>query len=238
MTASSHGDHGQDRGNGATGPDPAATTTTMLPAMEPPDPNHLNGSNGANGSAQRSAAPIGVAASGPHLASAKTDHIPQTHLNAPVPPPIQPVPPPVQQVQPVVPPQPQPAKPARSASIRRGAERAPRRAHLQLKHIDAWSVLKLACVLSVALFFVWLIIVAVLYGALDVSGVVQRINDTAHKLYNNTNDPVTPGLILGGALVIGVVNIVLFIVLTTIGAVVYNLCSDLVGGVEVTLSER
>ena len=42
----------------------------------------------------------------------------------------------------------------------------------------------------------------------------------------------------GGAAIIGVVNIVLFIALTTIGSVIYNLCADLVGGVEVTLSER
>ena len=42
----------------------------------------------------------------------------------------------------------------------------------------------------------------------------------------------------GGAAIIGVINIVLFIALTTIGAVIYNLCADLVGGIEITLSER
>lgn len=132
--------------------------------------------------------------------------------------------------------QPKAAKPVRPQ--RRGGDRAPRRAHLQLKHIDAWSVLKLSCVLSVSLFFVWLVVVGVLYGTLDVSGVIGKINDTAHTLYNNQHDPVTPGIVLGGALVIGVINIVLFIVLATIGSIVYNLCADLVGGVEVTLSER
>ena len=78
----------------------------------------------------------------------------------------------------------------------------PRRAHLQVKHVDVWSVLKLACVLSVSLFFVWLVIVAVIYGLLDVTGVVDKINETAHTLYNNNNDPETPGIVLGGALVI------------------------------------
>ena len=39
----------------------------------------------------------------------------------------------------------------------------------------------------------------------------------------------------GVAALVGVVNIVLFIALATIGAVVYNLCADLVGGIEVTL---
>jgi len=40
------------------------------------------------------------------------------------------------------------------------------------------------------------------------------------------------------AVVIGAVNVVLFIALSTIGSMIYNLCADLVGGVEVTLSER
>jgi hypothetical protein len=124
------------------------------------------------------------------------------------------------------------------AVTRRAAGRGPRRAHLQLKHIDVWSVLKFSCVLAFALFFVWLIVIAVLFGVLDVTGVIDKINDTAQTLNDNSKDVVTPGLVLGGALVIGVINIVLFIVLSTIGSVVYNLCSDLVGGIEVTLSER
>ena len=47
-----------------------------------------------------------------------------------------------------------------------------------------------------------------------------------------------PVIVFGGAAIIGVVNIVLFIALSTIGSIIYNLCADLVGGVEVTLSER
>ena len=37
--------------------------------------------------------------------------------------------------------------------------------------------------------------------------------------------------------IIGVINIVLFIALSTVGSMIYNLCADLVGGVEITLSE-
>ncbi len=117
--------------------------------------------------------------------------------------------------------------------------RGPRRARLQLRHIDPWTVLKFACVLSVALFFVWLITVGVLYGILDVAGVVNKVNDTVTTI-NGTGSsaPITPGIVFGGAAIIGVVNIILFISLSTVGSVVYNLCADLVGGIEVTLSER
>jgi len=117
--------------------------------------------------------------------------------------------------------------------------RGPRRARLQLRHINPWTVLKFSCVLSIALFFVWLIVIGVLYGVLDGAGVINKINDAYTTIQgNDSKPPVTAGVVFGGAAIIGVVNIVLFIALSTIGSVVYNLCADLVGGIEITLSER
>ena len=40
------------------------------------------------------------------------------------------------------------------------------------------------------------------------------------------------------AAVIGAINIILLTALGTVSTFIYNLCSDLVGGLEVTLSER
>ena len=120
-------------------------------------------------------------------------------------------------------------------------ERTPRRARLQLRHFNVWTVFKFSVVLAVALFFVWMIIVAVLYGTLDHLKVIDKINKTVHTIENNTadtKDAVTPRIVFTAAFLIGLVDIVLFIVLTTIGSVVYNLCADLVGGIEVTLAER
>jgi hypothetical protein len=117
--------------------------------------------------------------------------------------------------------------------------RGPRRARLQLRHINPWTVLKFSCVLSIALFFVWLIVIGVLYGVLDGAGVIHKINDAYTTIQGDgSKPPVTAGVVFGGAAIIGVVNIVLFIALSTIGSVVYNLCADLVGGIEITLSER
>ena len=130
--------------------------------------------------------------------------------------------------------------PQAKASGQRGTARSrgPRRARLQLRHINPWTVLKFSCVLSIALFFVWLIVIGVLYGVLDAAGVISKINDTVTTINGQgSKDPVTAGIVFGGAAIIGVVNIVLFIALSTIGSVIYNLCADLVGGVELTLSE-
>jgi hypothetical protein len=121
----------------------------------------------------------------------------------------------------------------------RGA-RQPRRARLTLSHINVYSVFKFSCVLAIALFFVWLIMVGVLYGILDVAGVFSKVNESVHTISGDgkSGDVVTGSLVFGGAIIIGAVNIVLFIALSTVGAMVYNLCADLVGGAEVTLSER
>ncbi len=133
------------------------------------------------------------------------------------------------------------AQPGRSASHSAAAARprGPRRARLQLRHVNPWTVLKFSCVLSIALFFVWLIVIGVLFGVLDGAGVIKKINDTYTTIQGgNASAPVTAGVVFGGAAIIGVVNIVLFIALSTVGSVVYNLCADLVGGIEITLSER
>ncbi|MBE7187787.1 DUF3566 domain-containing protein [Jatrophihabitans endophyticus] len=128
---------------------------------------------------------------------------------------------------------------ARARSARANRNRGPRRARLQLRHIDPWTVLKFSCVLSIALFLVWLIVVGVLFGVLDAAGIIGKINDTITTIQGgNAQPPVRAGIVFGAAAIIGVVDIVLFIALSTIGSLVYNLCADLVGGVEVTLSER
>lgn len=114
----------------------------------------------------------------------------------------------------------------------------PRRAKLQLRHIDPWSTLKLSLVLAVAFFFVWMIAVAILYGVLSTMGVFESIDSMFAELGGEMGTIVTPKIVFGGAALIGAINIVLFTALATIGAYIYNLCADLAGGLEITLAER
>jgi hypothetical protein len=134
-----------------------------------------------------------------------------------------------------------PTAPATSALRRPG--RGPRRASLQVRRVDPWSVLKLAFVLSVALFFVWLVAVGVLYGVLDGMGVWDRVNGTYNEFAQNTSSGssgplITASRVFGIAAIIGAINIVLFTALATVGSFVYNVSADLAGGLEITLAER
>ncbi len=136
---------------------------------------------------------------------------------------------------------PEPPRPAAGARVR--SNRAPRRASLQIKRFDPWSVLKLSLVLSVAGFLVWLVAVGVLYGVLEGMGVWDQLNGTYSDLTSVTDPQAGGDLISGGrvfafATVVGAINIVLLTALATVGAFIYNVSSDLAGGVELTLSER
>ena len=123
------------------------------------------------------------------------------------------------------------------------AAAAPVAPGLQLRHIDTWSALKISLVLSIALFFIWMVAVGVLYGVLNALGVFETLNDLFGQVGSvsgneATGDVITPGVVFGGAAIIGAINIVLLTALCTVGTFIYNLCSDLVGGLEITLSER
>ena len=113
---------------------------------------------------------------------------------------------------------------------------------MQIRRIDPWSTLKVSLTLSVALFFVWMVAVAFLYLVLGGMGVWAKLNSNVGDLLNNTSgssgELVSAGTIFGGAVLIGLVNIVLLTAMATIGAFVYNLATDLIGGIEVTLADR
>ncbi|GGS73524.1 hypothetical protein GCM10010156_35480 [Planobispora rosea] len=127
------------------------------------------------------------------------------------------------------------------------APRTPRKAHLVLRRIEPWSAMKFSFVLSLVCFVVLFVAVAVLYMVLSGLGVFDSITDAVNKFTQGEGSGSAisfdiaswfePVRILGYTALIGAVNVVLVTALSTIGAVIYNVASDLVGGVEVTFSE-
>ncbi|MEE2031757.1 DUF3566 domain-containing protein [Rhodococcus chondri] len=115
----------------------------------------------------------------------------------------------------------------------------PLRATVQVRRIDPWSMLKISSVISISLFFVWMIAVGLLYGVLAGMGVWERLNSAFTDIVSDAGSDglVTAGQVFGYATVIGLANTVLLTALATIGAFIYNLCTDLVGGVQVTLAD-
>src|SRR4051794_24571223 len=133
------------------------------------------------------------------------------------------------------------------STVSSAAARGPRRARLNLKRIDPWSVMKFSFAVSVVLFIVVVVATSVLYLALDAMGVWGEINKSLTELVSASGGAdasassafrITAWGVIGTSMLIGAVNVVLFTALATLGAFIYNVCADLVGGIELTLAER
>jgi hypothetical protein len=107
--------------------------------------------------------------------------------------------------------------------------------------------MKFSFAVSVVLFVVMVVATSVLYVILDGLGVIASVNDMLSQFTSGSGEgTATTGTgmvisakgVIGGAALLGMLNMVLFTALATLGAFIYNVCADLVGGVEVTLAER
>jgi len=129
-------------------------------------------------------------------------------------------------------------RPARITVARRG----PRRARLVIKHIDPWTVMKVTFVVTLVILVVVVIAAAIIYAVLGKMGVWDQINSLVNSVSPTTapkslHNPLTGSRIIGITAIVGAINVVLMTALATLGAAIYNLISDLVGGIEVTLSD-
>ena len=123
-------------------------------------------------------------------------------------------------------------------------KRTARQAHLTVARVEPWSVMKFSFVVSLVAFVILFVAVSVLYGALAGLGVFDSLQRVVHDVTSsqgsagvNAKAWFSASRVLGYTALLGSLNIVLITAMSTIGAVVYNLTSRLVGGVEVTLKE-
>jgi transmembrane protein DUF3566 len=118
-----------------------------------------------------------------------------------------------------------------------------RRARLTVKRIDPWTTLKFSFVYGLAGMVVLLVSVIVLYGVVDAMGVISSLRTFLGDLNGSGSGPGLAawlgfGRVMLVTIVVGLVNVVLFTAFATLTAFIYNVCTDIVGGVEVTLAER
>lgn len=120
-----------------------------------------------------------------------------------------------------------------------------RTAQLRLVHVDPWSVMKTAFLLSIAVGIVSVVAVGIIWGVMGAAGVWDSINSTVQQTVgSDTGTPfdithyIGTGRVLGFTMLAAVVDVVLITAIATLGAFVYNLASTLIGGVEVTFAEE
>jgi hypothetical protein len=106
--------------------------------------------------------------------------------------------------------------------------------------------MKISFLVSVALGIAGVVMVAVLWSVLSGMQVFSTINELVTML--STGEDGGPsfdlmnylgfGRVVSLAVVIGVINVILLTALSTLTAFLYNVCTALVGGAQLTLSDE
>jgi hypothetical protein len=130
-----------------------------------------------------------------------------------------------------------------AAGARQAGRRGPRRVRLAVARVDPWSVMKMSFLLSVAAGIAGVVLTAVLWMILSTMNVFTDIEGVLQSLQTATSDPfsikdyVGFGRVVSLSIVIGVIDVILMTAIATVFAFLYNICSALVGGIQLTLTD-
>ena len=118
--------------------------------------------------------------------------------------------------------------------------RGPMESVLVVRRIDPWSAFTTVLGLMFALYLVWMVAVGVTYLLLSGMGVWDRLGGLLSGVAGDASasavGPSTIFLYAGG---VGLLNVLLLSILTTLAVFIYNLAAGLTGGgVQVTLGDR
>lgn len=121
--------------------------------------------------------------------------------------------------------------------------RAPRRARLYVYRLDAWSVMKVAFMLAVALGIVIVCAVAALWWLLDYSGVIETLARNVDEVIGSGTTTFDLEAVLafdrvmGITVLIAALEVALVSILAGLFAVLYNLTVGITGGIEATFTD-
>lgn len=119
-----------------------------------------------------------------------------------------------------------------------------RRVKLTVSRVDPWSAMKMSFLLSVALGIAMVVMVAVLWTIIAGMGVFDQVDSVIAQVLAGSDtkpfsvkDFVGFGRVVSLSIVIAVLDVVIMTAIATLGAFLYNVCSALVGGLQLTLTD-
>ena len=139
----------------------------------------------------------------------------------------------------VVPPAPEPAGAALRAdgSMPESAPRS-RQARVVVRKLGPWSVLKISFLFYLCVMVVIVGAMMILYGTLGAIGALDSLTRLIRDLFADQRFQINGGWLFTRGVAIGLAMVVLWTLINVFVVFLYNLLSDVVGGIEVTLSER
>ena len=131
-------------------------------------------------------------------------------------------------------PRPRPAPGARKRA--RGPMRKSRRT---ITHVHPQSVLKLSIFMYSCFFVVWLLFAAILYNLVASTGVIDAMTEIINVFGTEGDEfKFTFGVAMKWAIVLGILGVVIGSLVNAALAFLYNVANDVVGGVQLTFSEK
>jgi len=107
-----------------------------------------------------------------------------------------------------------------------------------IRKIDPWTVLKVSIVFNAIMALVTVLGLVVFWSVFVNAGIPDRINDLALTIGLENGITFDGAVYFRIAVLLAIVGTILMTGLFTLGAVIYNLISDLVGGVEFVVLEE
>jgi len=107
-----------------------------------------------------------------------------------------------------------------------------------IRSLDLWSVLKVSICFYVSALIVLLVSGIMLWWIASAAGVINNVENFIGELVSNKDFRLLSWQVLRAATLIGLVVVCILTVLTVLAAAFYNLFSELLGGVEVTVVEQ
>ena len=112
-----------------------------------------------------------------------------------------------------------------------------RQARVVVRKVGPWSVLKFSLLFYLCIMAVILLALAMLYAILGSVGVLDHVTELGRNL-GIEGFQIHGGWIFARLTLMGLAMVVIWSLINVFVVFLYNLIADVVGGIEITLSER
>lgn len=113
-----------------------------------------------------------------------------------------------------------------------------RRSRLVIRRVDPWTILKFSGLLYFSMYFVLVVAGIVLWLAATASGVRGNIESFIGELIASDNFQFKSGQVLRASVFGGAILVVVGSLANVLMAVLFNLISDIAGGIGISVEER
>jgi Transmembrane domain of unknown function (DUF3566) len=124
------------------------------------------------------------------------------------------------------------------AGLRGGSKVRARKVRRVVRHIDPWSVLTFSVLFHLCVYSAFLLASVLVWNAADAAGTISNVENFIRELGDYQTFEINGDAVFRAAMIIAGVLTLASTVLVVLLTVIFNLISDLIGGIRVTVIEE